>query len=245
MTFCVGMRVRKGLVGIADTLVTSGSESITARKVTIHQYGRHSLFLMTSGLRSVRDKALTYFNEIMEQDDSTFDKLYKAVNAFAAQVRRVADEDKKALEEAGLHFDLFSIIGGQLENDREHKLYMLYPQGNWVEVGQGTPYYLIGESSYGKPIMDRALSYELNMETALKIGYLAFDATRTSATDVDFPIDVVLYRADSYEIVERRYERAELIQISDWWQKRLREAIRELPHDWVMAAFSKLGDGTK
>jgi putative proteasome-type protease len=239
------MKVRKGLVGIADTLVTTGSESITARKVSIHQYGRHSLFLMTSGLRSVRDKALTYFEEVLEHDDSMFDKLYKAVNAFAAQVRRVAEEDKKALEMAGLHFDLFSIIGGQLENDREHKLYMLYPQGNWVEVGQGTPYYLIGESSYGKPIMDRALSYELNMETALKIGYLAFDATRTSATDVDFPIDVVLYRSDTYDIVEHRYERTELIQISDWWQKTLREAIRELPHNWVMAAFSKLGDGAK
>lgn len=245
MTFCVGMKVRKGLVGIADTLVTTGTESIMARKVTLHQYGRHSLFLMTSGLRSVRDKALTYFNEVLEQDDKTFDKLYMAVNAFAAQVRRVADEDRKALEEAGLHFDLFSIIGGQLEKDTEHKLYMLYPQGNWVEVGQGTPYYLIGESSYGKPIMDRALSYELNMETALKIGYLAFDATRTSAVDVDFPIDVVLYKADTYDIVEHRYERAELIRISEWWQKTIREAIRELPHDWVEAAFSKLGDGVK
>ena len=245
MTFCVGMKVRKGLVGIADTLVTTGTESIMARKVTIHQYGRHSLFLMTSGLRSVRDKALTYFNEVLEQDDNTFDKLYMAVNAFAAQVRRVADEDRRALEEAGLHFDLFSIIGGQLEKDTEHKLYMLYPQGNWVEVGQGTPYYLIGESSYGKPIMDRALSYELNMETALKIGYLAFDATRTSAIDVDFPIDVVLYKADTYDIVEHRYERAELIRISEWWQKTIREAIRELPHDWVEAAFSKLGDGVK
>lgn len=240
MTFCVGMKVRKGLVGIADTLVTTGAESITARKVTIHQYGRHSLFLMTSGLRSVRDKALTYFNEVLEQDDSTFDKLYKAVNAFAQQVRRVGEEDRTALEEAGLHFNLFSIIGGQLEKDTEHKLYMLYPQGNWVEVGQGTPYYLIGESSYGKPIMDRALSYELNMETALKIGYLAFDATRTSAIDVDFPIDVVLYKADTYDIVEHRYERSELVAMSDWWQKRLREGIRELPHDWVKAAFDKL-----
>lgn len=245
MTFCVGMKVRKGLVGIADTLVTTGTECITARKVTIHQYGRHSLFLMTSGLRSVRDKALTYFNEVLEESDQTFDKLYKAVNAFADQVRRVGDEDKKALEQAGFHFNLFSIIGGQLEHDREHKLYMLYPQGNWVEVGQGTPYYLIGESSYGKPIMDRALSYELNMEMALKIGYLAFDATRASAIDVDYPIDVVLYKADTYRIVEQRYERDQLIEISKWWQNVLREGIRELPHEWMQVAFDKLGDGSE
>ena len=61
MTFCAAMKVRDGLVGIADTRVTSGVEYITARKVTIHQYGRHSLFLMTSGLRSARDKALIGF----------------------------------------------------------------------------------------------------------------------------------------------------------------------------------------
>ncbi len=75
---------------------------------------------------------------------------------------------------------------------------------------------------------------------ALKIGYLAFDATRTSAVDVDFPIDVVLYRADSYHIVEYRYNSHELMQLSEWWQNTIREAIRELPHNWIEAVYSKL-----
>lgn len=240
MTFCAGIKVKDGLVGIADTRVTTGSEGITARKVTIHQYGRHSMFLMTSGLRSIRDKALTYFDEVLEESDQDFDKLYKAVNAFAIQVRRVAEEDKSALEDSGLPFNLYSIIGGQLENDKEHKLYMLYPAGNWVEVSQGTPYYLIGESTYGKPILDRTLSYDRDLETVLKIGYLAFDATRKSAVDVDFPMDVVLYRKDTYEIVEHRYEGKRLLQVSDWWQERLKEAIDDLPSEWIDEAFSKL-----
>ena len=240
MTFCVGMKVKDGLVGIADTLVTSGSECITARKVTIHQHGNHSMFLMTSGLRSLRDKALTYFSEVLEESDQNFDKLYKSVNAFAAMVRRVADEDKKALAESGLQFNLFSIIGGQLERDREHKLYLLYPQGNWVEVGQGTPYYLIGESSFGKPILDRALTYESNIETALKIGYLAFDATRTSASDVDFPIDVVIYQKDTYVVVEERFEMRNLIHISEWWQDRIKHSVSEISSDWILKALSKI-----
>lgn len=240
MTFCVGMKVKDGLVGIADTLVTSGSECITARKVTIHQHGNHSMFLMTSGLRSLRDKALTYFSEVLEESDENFDKLYKAVNAFATMVRRVADEDKKALAESGLQFNLYSIIGGQLERDREHKLYLLYPQGNWVEVGQGTPYYLIGESSFGKPILDRALTYESNIETALKIGYLAFDATRTSASDVDFPIDVVIYQKGTYVVVEERYERRNLIHISEWWQDRIKNSVSEISSDWIPKALSKI-----
>ena len=139
MTFCLGMKVEDGLIGIADTRVTTGVECITARKVSIHQHGRHSMFLMTSGLRSVRDKAVTYFDEAISEGDQTFDKLFKAVNVFAAQIRRVAQEDKEALGKAGLTFDLHALVGGQLENDQEHKLYLIYPQGNWVEVSEGTP----------------------------------------------------------------------------------------------------------
>ena len=105
------------------------------------------MFLMTSGLRSVRDKAVTYFDEAIGESDQTFDKLFKAVNVFAAQIRRVSNEDKDALDKAGLIFDLHALVGGQLENDQEHKLYLIYPQGNWVEVSEGTPYCIIGETS--------------------------------------------------------------------------------------------------
>jgi len=242
MTFCAAFKIKEGLVGISDTRLTSGTERTTARKVTIHQHGKHSMFLMTSGLRSVRDKALTYFEEVIEEEDTHFDKLYKAVNAFAAQVRRVADEDKEALKESGLSFNLFSIVGGQLENDKEHKLYMLYPQGNWVEVGEGSPYFLIGESSYGKPIIDRVLRQDTTMGMALKLAYLAFDSTRISAVDVDFPIDVVLYKRDSFEIVQHRYQRKDLEHLPELWQKKLRQAVEEMPDEWVDVALDKLSE---
>ncbi|MDY6835466.1 MAG: peptidase [Chloroflexota bacterium] len=233
MTFCIGMKVAEGLVGIADTRVTSGMEWITARKVVVLERTGHTMFIMTSGLRSARDKALTYFDEVLEDQDASFDKLYKAVNAFAEQVRRVTAEDKKALVDSGLDLNLYCIIGGQLEKDREHKLYLLYPQANWVEVAQGTPYYVIGESSYGKPLLDRALSYETSMETALKLGYLAFDATRIAAVDVDFPIDVVMYRTGSYHITQHRYTAEELKHISQEWQEKLLVSVNQLPGDWM------------
>ena len=240
MTFCAAIRIQDGLVGVSDTRLTSGAERTTARKVTIHQHGKHSMFLMTSGLRSVRDKTLTYFEEVLEERDAGFDKLYKAVNAFAEQLRRVAAEDKEALRESGLDFNLFSIVGGQLENDKEHKLYMLYPQGNWVEVGRGSPYFLIGESSYGKPIIDRVLRYESSMDMALKLAYLAFDSTRISAVDVDFPIDVVLYKRDSFDIVQHRFERSDLQHLPEWWQDRMRQAVEDMPGEWVADAIAKL-----
>lgn len=90
MTFCLGIKVESGLVAIADTRLTSGAEYSTGRKVSVHQFGKQSLFIMTSGLRSVRDKAITYFNEVIEEPNKQFNKLYKAVNAFGEQVKRVA-----------------------------------------------------------------------------------------------------------------------------------------------------------
>ncbi|HVZ79583.1 MAG TPA: peptidase [bacterium] len=240
MTFCIAMKVKEGLVALADTRITSGMEQITARKVSVHQNGNHSFFLMTSGLRSARDKALTYFEEKLEASWDSYDKLYKAVNIFSEQVRRVIHEDKKALEEAGYHFNLYSIVGGQLSNDAEHKLYLVYPQGNWVEVTESTPYYAIGESAYGKPLIDRALHYESSMELAMKLGYLAFEATRTSATDVDFPIDMVLYRKGTYKMLETRYEREDLANVTAWWKKRVRETVELCPADWAQKALQKL-----
>lgn len=240
MTFCLGMKVREGLVGLADTRVTSGSECIVARKITAYQGERQVMFLMTSGLRSVRDKTLTYFEEVWDERAPEFDRTFKAVNALAEQLRRVAREDKEALMESGLPFNMYTIVGGQMANDREHKFYMLYPQGNWVEVGVGTPYYIIGATGYGKPVLDRTLTYEDSMRHALKVGSLAFDSTRISAADVDFPMDVVLYQRDSFRIVEHRFDKTDLADKSAWWQERLRKSIHELPSEWMEDAFVKL-----
>ena len=240
MTFCLGMKIKDGLVGIADTRITSGTEFITARKLTIHQYGRHSMFLMSSGLRSVRDKAVTYFEEVIEEHSQDFDKLYKATNAFAEQVRRVAREDKASLEENHVPFNLHALVGGQLERDSEPKLYQLYPEGNWVEISQGTPYFIIGAYTYGKPLLDRVLYYDSSLEVALKAGYLAFDATRKSSNDVAFPIDVVVYQKDSFKMETVRFEESQLRDISKWWQKHLERGVRELPTDWLNDFLERL-----
>lgn len=245
MTFCLGMKVEDGLIGIADTRVTTGAECITARKVTIHQHGRHSMFLMTSGLRSVRDKAVTYFDEAINESDQTFDKLFKAVNVLAAQIRRVAEEDNDALYKAGLTFNLHALVGGQLENDPEHKLFLIYPQGNWVEVSEGTPYCIIGETGYGKPLLDRVLRYDSTMDLAMKVGFLAFDATRTSSTSVEYPLDIVLYRHDTFDIIEHRFQKEDLVEISSWWQSRIYESVEKLPSKWIDGLLNALPHDTR
>lgn len=233
MTFCLGITVEEGLVAIADTRITSGTELITAHKVTTYGNGSGVFFIMTSGLRSVRDKALTYFDEALTEQEDPPQKLYQAVNLLSAQIRRVAVEDKQYLSESGLHFNIHSLVGGQLRGDQEHKLYLIYPEGNWVEITPGTPYHIIGEGGYGKPVLDRTLKHSDPVHFALKVGCLAFDSTRISAADVDFPIDVVLYNKGTHELVEHRFEEQDLEEISRWWQDRLRQSVHELPSEWV------------
>jgi putative proteasome-type protease len=244
MTFCLGIKVKEGLVGIADTRVISGNENISARKVSVYKHGGGSIFVMTSGLRSVRDKAITYFEEALQQQEEPFDRLFKVANAFSAQIRRVSQEDKQALEESGLPFTINCIMGGQMMNDIDHKLYLIYPQANWVEIGKETPYHIIGSPGYGKPVLDRTLQYGDTMAFALKVGCLAFDSTRISAADVDFPIDVILYFGETGELIERRFSQDELAEISEGWQERLRTSVSNLPSEWLTRFFQDIGHGT-
>ncbi|HZX59824.1 MAG TPA: peptidase, partial [Mucilaginibacter sp.] len=156
------------------------------------------------------------------------------------QVKRVADEDKESLEKAGFKFDLNTIIGGQLRDDKEHKLFLLYPEGNWVELEQGAPYVIIGNSGHGKAILNRTLTENSSMKLALKAGFLSFDSTRVSSNNVDFPIDVVLYKKDSFSMSEQRYEQQDLQNISAQWAEELKKALEDIPDEWMERAFAKL-----
>jgi putative proteasome-type protease len=152
----------------------------------------------------------------------------------------VADEDKESLEKAGFKFDLNTIIGGQLRDDKEHKLFLLYPEGNWVELEQGAPYVIIGNSGHGKAILNRTLTENSSMKLALKAGFLSFDSTRVSSNNVDFPIDVVLYKKDSFSMSEQRYEQQDLQNISAQWAEELKKALEDIPDEWMERAFAKL-----
>jgi len=239
MTYCLGIKVKEGLVAIADTRVTSGTDTTQKKKIYLYQKDKYSLFIMTSGLRSVRDKAVLYFKERIDEGIE-HNKLYKAVNDFGEQVKRVAREDRESLEAAGFRFNLNTIIGGQLKDDEEHKLFLLYPEGNWVELGQGAPFVIVGNSGHGKAILNRTLTNDSSMHLALKSGFLSFDSTRVSANDVDFPIDVVLYKNNSFEMTEHRFTKKDLENISEQWAEELKTALNRIPDDWMDVAFKKI-----
>lgn len=241
MTYCLGIRLEEGLVGLADTRITSGTETTTARKITVYERDGGMAFLMTSGLRSIRDKVLTYFQDQFHSHEAPFTHLFQVANLLSEQVRLVGREDRQALAESGLHFDMHCIVGGKMPGDDSHRLFMVYPQGNWVEVGEGTPYQIIGQTGYGKPILDRTLHYGDSLRFGVKVGFLSFDSTRISASNVDFPVDVIVYRAASHTWTLHRFQRNELESLSEQWQAALRESVQRFPGEWVDVAFADLG----
>lgn len=238
MTYCLGIKLKKGLVAIADTRITSGSETTTAKKVFVHKYGQYPIFIMTSGLRSVRDKVITYFQELLDETEG-FDKMYQAVNALGEQIKKVAVEDRDILSRSGITFNIYTIVGGQMAKDTEPKLYLLYPEGNWIEVGEGTPFMIIGNSGYGKPVLQRTVNYYSSLEFALKTGILSFDSTRVSANDVGYPIDVLIYDAATHELEEHRFNEQDLKEVTDFWAERLKNSVNEIPDSLIEKVLQK------
>ncbi len=228
MTFCLGMKSRFGLVAIADTRITSGSEISFAKKIQTYRGDSHGMFIMTSGLRSVRDKALTYFDRQLVSAETALPHLYLAANALASEIRRVRDEDEPWLTKSGLPFDLHVILGGQMANDQACQMFLIYPDGTWIEVTEDTPYVLIGESSYGKPVLDRSWRFDASLEDALTIGLLAFDATRASTDDVGPPLDTVLRHDGDFAIHEHRFSEEELGPLSARWSEWIARGITDV-----------------
>tara|TARA_R110000868_G_scaffold408293_3_gene690955 strand:+ start:23064 stop:23822 length:759 start_codon:yes stop_codon:yes gene_type:complete len=239
MTYCLGIKTKYGLVGLSDTRITSGTETTSSKKVFTVNKNKNCFFIMTSGLRSVRDKTITYFSEMMESEGDNYNKLYKTVGKFGDLVKQVAKEDKASLEENGFRFNLHAIIGGQLENDDSPKLFLLYPEGNWIEIGQGTPFVIIGNKGSGHPILKRSITFDETLEYALKSAFLSFDATQISANDVGYPIDTVMMRNDSYFIQEHRFDESDLRDMSELWNSMIRDTINELPGKALENVFSK------
>lgn len=240
MTFCLGIKVEQGLVALADTQIVKGSERLSKGKFTLLQHGDQRLFIMTSGLRSVRDKTVIYLEEKLAEETADFERLYQVAQAFGEQLRRVRVEDGAALAQGGLSFNLHAIIGGQLDDDPSPALFLVYPEGNWIEASSDSSYFIIGRTLYGKPILDRLLGFETPLRQALALAYLAFDATRTSVVDVAFPIDVIVFDPATRSLHQERFDAPALANAAEWWQQSLQTALGKFPMNWANTLLSNL-----
>jgi putative proteasome-type protease len=182
---------------------------------------------MSSGLRSIRDKVIHLFEDELENTSS--DKLYKIANLVGNAVKQARVEDLETLQQSKFIFDGHFILGGQCAKDKRSSIFLVFPEGNWVEVSDESPYTIIGNTGFGKPILRRLLHENITFDLAIKAAYLSFDATFKNASDVDFPLDFALYRNNSFDIQELRKTEDELKATSAQWNTMLLNAANDLP----------------
>ncbi len=238
MTFCIAVRVAEGVVALADTQIVRGSVVSKKFKLSSVPVEGGAAMVMTSGLRSVRDKAVTRLEDGVSEGRIKVDRMHELASALGDELKQARAEDGDSLAESGLSFNVNGILAGRLENDPEPQVIHLYPEGNWVSVAPEAPYVVIGRSYYGKPILDRLLHFDTPLVDALSLAYLAFDATRASVTDVDFPIDVGVMKADDTDFRQARFDGEDLAAAHSWWTHQLATSVRTLPNDWADVLWS-------
>lgn len=226
-------------MALADTRIVRGSETSRKSKLTMLTNADDTAALMTSGLRSVRDKTVTRLQEQLSV--RPLGRMHDLATAFGETLRSVRSDDGDALASSGLAFNTHAVIAGRLEDDVHPGLFHVFPEGNWVESTVDEPYFVIGRSSYGKPILDRLLTYDSPLDRAITLAYLAFDATRTSATDVDFPIDLAVLDTATRTFREQRLTEADLHESHDRWNDELSRALDVLPTPWTSNRTDPLG----
>jgi len=227
MTFCLAIKSKTGVVALSDTRISSGLGVSTSKKIQTYKTDGNAFFIMSSGLRSIRDKVINMFEDELAEHPS--DKLYKVANLLGNMVKRVRAEDLEDLQQSKFFFDAHFIIGGQCHKDKRSTVFLVFPEGNWVEVSDESPYTVIGNTGFGKSILRRLLHEEINFDLAIKVAFLSFDATFKNASDVDFPLDFALYKNGTYDIQEFRKSEEELKGTAKRWNEMLVNAANDLP----------------
>lgn len=241
MTYCVGILVREGLVMIADTRTNAGIDNVaTFRKLHIFDRpGDRAIGIATAGNLAVSQSALTFVGEgLKNAETGSIETIWDMPTMFAAAqfVGRAVREARRTIGE-GLemespsHFDVAFLLGGQRAGGRL-RLFMVYAAGNFIEATPDTPYLQIGEHKYGKPVLDRAISYDTDVYDGLKIGLISMDSTMRSNLGVGLPIDILVVRRDSCNSeVNYRIEPGEpyFQDLRERWSTALRAAHIAIP----------------
>jgi len=238
MTYCVAMRLDRGLVFAADTRTNAGVDNVAQyRKLHFwRQPGDRVIVLLSAGNLAVTQSVVSNLNEQLATPDHagptlfTVPSMYRAARLVGDAVRDVRRLDGPALEMSKGGFAASFILGGQIGSERP-RLYQIYAEGNFIEATDDTPFLQIGEHKYGKPILDRVARPEMSLGEAAKLILLSFDSTLRSNLSVGMPIDILLYERDSLDVRrEKRIGQDDeyFKQLSNSWSDALRAAFRNI-----------------
>ncbi|MFT5786323.1 MAG: putative proteasome-type protease [Ascidiaceihabitans sp.] len=239
MTYCVGLRLNTGLVFMSDTRTNAGVDnfSVTRKMFTWDVPGDRVITLMTAGNLATTQSLISLLDErskITSERNPTILELptmFQIARLVGATLKEVIQDSRGEGQEASSKFKASVIVGGQIKGGAP-TLFMIYPEGNFIEITDDNPFFQIGEAKYGKPILVRAYEPEMSFEDTIKLLLVSFDSTIKANLSVGLPLDLQVYVKDSFEVSDKPrinvgdpYFNA----VSSGWGEALRNALTQLP----------------
>lgn len=243
MTYCVAIAVDAGLVFCSDSRTNAGIDRVStySKMFRFGVDGQRQFVILSSGNLGTTQATISRVKrDIKEraiQSLLTVESISEAAD-YLGSISRTVQEKHDA---HGTGFEASFIIGGQIAG-KKHRIMMVYPEGNHITSSHDTPYLQIGESKYGKPILDRILTRDLNLDTCALCALVSMDSTMRSNLSVGPPIEMLVYRTDTLTLDTplRFDEDSEFLrEVKRSWDQRLKEAFRQMPPFAWAAAWDK------
>jgi putative proteasome-type protease len=241
MTYCLGIVTKTGLVIAADSRTNAGVDYVSSyQKIfDFSQPGERVILICTSGNLSITQAVIAELRQDLKAVDRenlhNIASLYEITHYIGQKLRQIQAQERPWLEKDQIDYHCNFLLGGQLPGEKA-ELYLTYAQGNFIQAMPGTPFLQIGETKYGKPILDRTLTFDTSLEDAAKCALLSIDSTMKSNISVGPPINLVMYQSDSFVLNHRlRLRRGDpyLASIRSQWEESLRTAFDRMPSvDW-------------
>ena len=208
MTYCVAIKLKAGLVFLSDSRTNAGLDQIsTFRKMIVYEKpGERFMVLLSAGNLSVCQsvREILQVEQLADAEGGepitiwNARSMFDATRVLGAAIRRVYERDAAALKQAGVEFNVSLIFGGQIAGEGM-RLFAVYSAGNFIEATPETPYFQVGESKYGKPVLDRVITLDTPLDEAAKCALVSMDSTLKSNLSVGLPLDMVVYEADRFQ----------------------------------------------
>jgi putative proteasome-type protease len=237
MTYCVGVRLDAGLVFLSDSRTNAGLDAIsTFRKMMIYEKpGDRFMVMLSAGNLSI-SQSVREILQVEKLDRGAHEEpltiwnatsMFDATRVLGSAVRRVYEQDGPSLRAAGIDFNTSMIFGGQIRGEAM-RMFLVYSAGNFIEATRETCFFQVGESKYGKPILDRVLTPTTPLDEAAKCALVSMDSTLKSNLSVGLPLDLLIYRKDEFaseRIVCIDEHNPYFRMIRNTWGQRLREVF--------------------
>ncbi|MEM7427648.1 MAG: proteasome-type protease [Pseudomonadota bacterium] len=238
MTYCVGLKLNRGLVFMSDTRTNAGVDNISRFKKMFswNREGERVITLMTAGNLATTQAVASILDERTKAPEERSPSILEVPSMFQA-ARLVGETLRDVIQEnegGGQSADAFTaslILGGQI-GESEPRLFLIYPEGNFIEASVDTPFFQIGETKYGRPILVRAYDPYMSFEDAVKLLMVSFDSTLKANLSVGLPFDLQIYENGALRVAhDMRIEEDDLYfqSISSGWGEALRQAFHSLP----------------